>query len=291
MKNNDQQASKQASKVKPFVKWVGGKRQLLFELYKYLPKHFDTYYEPFVGGGALLFDLLPQKAVINDYNSQLINVYKVVENDPQKLIFELTKFKDQHNHEYYYHIRNLDRDSNFEQTDPIFQAARFIYLNKTGFNGLYRVNKNGQVNVPIGNYKNPTILDQETLLADSQFLKSSVKILNVDFEESVKDAEKGDLVYFDPPYYPVSKTSNFTSYTDNGFDESQQIRLHDVALKLVEKGVFVIISNSEVKEVKELYSEKVFKIHKVQAKRSINSQGANRGNVGEVIIVGNSNVV
>jgi len=269
--------------MKPFLKWAGGKTQLLPELRKYSPPKFNRYYEPFVGAGARLFDLRPERAVINDINGDLINCYQVIKLWPLELVSVLQDYINSES--VYYLIRDMDRKQDFKYRHPIIKAARFVYLNKNGFNGLCRYNSKGQFNVPYGKHKNDYIPDIETITAVSQYLnQNNVTIHNMDFENSVVDARAGDFVYFDPPYHPASETANFTAYTAGGFALRDQIRLMETAIKLHERGVYVMISNSHTTAMTALYSVPVFTIHQVQAKRNINSKGDNRGNVGELII-------
>ena len=270
-------------KGKPFVKWAGGKRQILDKLNKYIPTKFDTYYEPFVGGGALLFDLVPKKAVINDSNAELMNIYNVLcdYSKYSKMCKLLNKYEANHSEEFYYEIRNLDKEKSFKRLSDYKKAARTLYLNKACFNGLYRVNKKGEFNVPFNKNKKVNTYDGENLLTIHYFLTSNdIKIECVDFEESVKTAKKGDFVYFDPPY--DSDTSTFNSYTEDGFGKEEQRRLARVFKELDEKGVYVMLSNHNTLLINELYKD--YNIHLIEAKRSINSKGSKRGNVEEVII-------
>ncbi|MDT8719532.1 DNA adenine methylase [Clostridium sp. 19966] len=268
--------------VQPFLKWAGGKRQLLPELNKYIPLKYKTYYEPFVGAGALLFDLQPKKAVINDVNSELINCYNIIKDSLDELIEDLKKH--QNIPEYYYEIRELDRKPEFQQLTQIERASRIIYLNKTCFNGLFRVNSQGQYNVPFGNYKNPKILDEVVLKAVHNFLNSSnITITNGDFEEVVRGAKKGDFIYFDPPYDPVSDSSSFTGYSLDGFSRDEQRRLKDVFDRLNKKGCFVLLSNSATDFIKDLYKD--YRIEIVSASRNINADGLKRGKVDEVLVM------
>lgn len=270
---------------KPFLKWAGGKRQLLSELKKYVPEKFNWYFEPFVGAGALLFELQPEQAIINDINSELIELYLVIKTIPILLIRELLSGDFKNTEEDYYRIRNWDR-SNWPGGYHWHQrATRMIYLNRTCYNGLYRVNSKGQFNVPYGKYKVPFDPDVENISAVSDYLnQNDVVIWNSDFEVVVKHAEKGDFVYFDPPYDPISDTSNFTNYTPGGFSKDDQIRLRNTALDLTRRGVKVMISNADTGFINEIYSDTCFHIHQVQAKRAINSKGSKRGAVGELII-------
>ncbi len=271
-------------KGKPFVKWAGGKRQIIDKLKKYLPEDFDTYYEPFVGGGALLFELSPQKAVINDSNEELMNVYKVLCNEEKfkKMCHTLNHYETSHSEEFYYEIRNKDRNKkSFNRLADYTRAARTIYLNKACFNGLYRVNSKNEFNVPFGKKKKLNTYEGSNLITVSNYLTmNDVKILCCDFEEAVKDAKKGDFIYFDPPY--DSDTSTFNSYTETGFDKDEQRRLAKVYKELDQRGCYVMLSNHNTKLINELYKD--YNIHVIEAKRNINSDGKKRGKVEEVII-------
>ena len=198
------------TKPRPFLKWVGGKRQILNELRKYVPEKWNTYYEPFLGGGAFFFDLIPQNAILGDINPELILVYRTVQNSVEKLVKELKNYP--YEKRYYYNIR----DANTNRWGDIRKTARFIYLNKSCYNGLYRVNKDGKFNVPFGRYKNPLICDEENLKLASSALKNA-RIICGDFCKTVRSAKANDFVYFDPPYEPISKSSNFVSYHRTGF--------------------------------------------------------------------------
>ena len=267
--------------ILPFLKWVGGKRQLLPSIRKLIPKKYNTYYEPFIGGGAVLFDIQPQKAIINDYNLELINVYKTIKENPEDLINDLKTHKNES--EYFYHIRSLDRTESFNELSNIKKASRIIFLNKTCYNGLYRVNSAGEFNSPFGKYKNPNIVNEITIRAVSKYLRDNdIKILNEDFESSLKNIKAGDFVYFDPPYHPVSNSSNFTGYVQGGFNENDQIRLRNLCEKLNKIGVKFLLSNSSSDFIEELYSD--FKITYVKANRSINSNAKKRGEIDEVLV-------
>ncbi|HEO6894912.1 TPA: Dam family site-specific DNA-(adenine-N6)-methyltransferase, partial [Streptococcus agalactiae] len=219
--------------VSPVVKWVGGKRQLLPEIKKYIPSKISTYVEPFLGGGAVLFELQPKKAIVNDFNSELINVYQVIKDNPEELIFSLENHKQLNNEDYYYKIRGLDRTEGFDDLTNVEKASRILYLNKTCYNGLFRVNRSGQFNTPYGKYKNPNIVNEVTIRAMSKYLnKNSIKLMNGDYKEALKNLRKGAFVYFDPPYLPISSSSSFTGYTENGFDIDKQIELRDECKKL-----------------------------------------------------------
>lgn len=271
-------------KGKPFVKWAGGKRQIIGELKKFIPEEFDTYYEPFVGGGALLFELSPKKAVINDSNNELMNVYKVLCDFDKfkKMCRVLNSYEIKHSEEFFYEIRNKDKNNaSFSKLSDYTKAARTLYLNKACFNGLYRVNSKGEFNVPFGKKLKVNTYDGSNLITVSNYLTmNDVEILNVDFEEAVSTAKKGDFVYFDPPY--DSDTSTFNNYTEEGFNKDEQRRLADVFKDLDKRGVFVMLSNHNTILINELYKD--FNIHVIEAKRNINANGKKRGKVEEVII-------
>ena len=284
--------SHKEAKAKPFVKWVGGKRQLLkqfVELDLYPPDGFNpvknTYFEPFVGGGAVFLDLLPRNAVLSDMNNELVIAYNVIKNDLDKLIKKLKEHKRKNSKEYFLYIRA----QNLNKLSDISIAARFIYLNRTCFNGLYRVNLSGGFNAPFGKYKNPLIVDEDNLNKISKVLQN-VDIKNQDYKKTIENAKKGDFVYFDPPYAPLSPTSSFTSYTKAGFGEQQQIELRDIFYELHKKGCFVMLSNSNSDFINEIYGElakkdKKIKITKVGANRMINSKASGRGKIKEVLVV------
>lgn len=265
----------------PFLKWVGGKRQLMGDIEPLLPTKISTYYEPFIGGGAVFLNQQPKKAVINDYNAELINVYQVVRDDVEALIQDLATH--QNEPEYFYSIRAQDRQEGFDQLSALKRASRVIYLNKTCFNGLYRVNSSGEFNTPFGRYKSPNIINETVLRAVSNYLQNNdIQLLSGDFEEALKGARKGSFVYLDPPYDPISKSSNFTGYVEGGFGTDQQERLRDVCLRLDRKGVKFLLSNSATSLVKSLYRD--FEIIEVGAKRQINSVASKRGEVTEVLV-------
>jgi DNA adenine methylase len=267
-------------KPRPFLKWAGGKRQLLDDLKANLPKSFNQYFEPFVGAGALLFELQPRKARISDLNEELINCYQVIKDDPEGLLTEISKHE--HTEAHFYELRNLDRQPDFKELPPPVRAARTIYLNKTCFNGLYRVNRKGHFNVPFGRYSNPTILDESLLASLHSFFNTrEIGIYNEDFQAACSFARAGDFIYFDPPYDPVSLSSSFTGYNFK-FGRDEQERLKDTFVELDERGCKVLLSNSVTDFVKELYSE--YHIREVQASRAINSVASKRGKVSEVLI-------
>ena len=269
--------------ITPILKWVGGKRQLLSEIMPLINKNCSTYVEPFVGGGAVFFDLQPKKAIINDYNEELINVYKVVRDSVDELIAVLEIHEQNNSEEYFYDIRALDRTEEFEQMSDIEKAARILYLNKTCYNGLYRVNSAGQFNSPYGKYKNPKIVNSTTLKAMSNYLnKNKIDIRQGDYKETLKGLRKGAFVYLDPPYMPISSSSSFTGYTENGFGYKQQVELKEECDKLKKKGISFLQSNSDCPEIRDLYKD--YRIITVQARRSINSNAQKRGEINEVLI-------
>ena len=271
-------------KGKPFVKWAGGKRQIIDKLREYVPEEFDTYYEPFVGGGALLFELSPRKVVINDFNKELMNVFECIKDETKftKMCNELNHYEASHSEEFYFEIRNKDRDkAKFKKIVDYKRAARTIYLNKACFNGLYRVNSKNEFNVPFNKKNKVTTYDGQNLGIIHSYLNfNEVTLLSTDFEKAVSTAKKGDFIYFDPPYDSDSKI--FTSYTDSGFDREEQIRLAKVFKELDQRGCYVMLSNHNTVLINDLYKD--FNIHVIEAKRNINSNGKKRGKVEEVII-------
>lgn len=261
---------------KPFLKWAGGKSRLIPQYINYFPDNYNTYYEPFLGGGAIFFYLQPTKAILTDINAELINVYKCVCNQVEDLIPLLENHQKHHNRDYYYWMRSQ------KLTDDIEKAARIIYLNKTCFNGLYRENSKGEFNVPMGKYKNPKICHQELLRSASIALKSTTIELK-SFEYIVDFADSDDdFVYFDPPYHPRSSTSNFTTYSHHNFGVEQQEKLAEIFKTLHKKGVKVMLSNSDTPLIEDLYKD--FNIHPIQAARVINSKAKNRGKITEFLI-------
>ena len=271
---------------KPFVKWVGGKRQLMHVLEDNFPKQFGTYHEPFLGGGAVMFNLLSKEAKlscnVSDFNSDLILAYVTIRDKLRKLIESLenhSKNYQKDSSEYYYEVRKQ------EPKQQIEKVSRLIFLNRTCFNGLYRVNKKGKFNVPLGRYTNPNIVNKENLTAVSKILHSEkIKISCRGFEAVLDDVKKDDLVYFDPPYQPISSTANFTSYTHRDFTEKDLERLVDLANQLNSKGCHVLISNSNSKTVKDFFPEKHWSISEVNANRAINSDSKKRTGHKEIII-------
>jgi DNA adenine methylase len=278
------------SDAKPFLKWVGGKRQLLPALVQHVPvrEQIETYFEPFVGGGALFFHLRPRRAILADLNERLIRTYRGVRDGVEEVIDRLTAYGHLHDRRFFERMRDLDVD---KLTDTGV-AAWFIYLNRTGYNGLYRVNSKNRFNVPFGDYQKPLICDAENLRACARVLWQATRgpdgvedrIQVADFAEVARRAAKGDFVYFDPPYAPRSATSKFTDYTSAGFGKEQQVRLRDLALALKRAGVRVLLSNSSTDQVRAWYGKKDFRRVTVDARRSVNSKTDARGHVSELII-------
>lgn len=271
---------------KPFVKWAGGKRQLIPILNQNLPESFGTYYEPFLGGGALLFHILTdkngQKCSISDLNSDLVLAYTTIRDRIDALITSLKNHEKNYQKDsesYYYSIRESNPRSEIEKT------SRLIFLNRTCFNGLYRVNSKGKFNVPLGKYSNPNIVNEENIRAVSHILQSSRTAIKCrDFEAVLRDAKKGDLIYFDPPYQPTSATSNFTSYTTKDFTYDDLTRLAELCLKLDSRGCNVLLSNSDSQEVADIFAKNPWKITRIAANRSINSNSKKRTGHFELLI-------
>jgi DNA adenine methylase len=261
---------------RPFLKWVGGKGQLLEQLGPLLPPMFGRYFEPFIGGGALFFARRPPRASLSDVNKELIDCYLAVRDHVDQVIAELGKHD--YNREHYYAVRAWEPKA----LAPARRAARTIFLNKTGFNGLYRVNRAGKFNVPFGRYTDPRFCDEGNLRSCSLALKD-VDLCVRTFQSIVDEARAGDFVYFDPPYVPLSDTSDFTSYVAGGFSWKEHEELAGVFRRLARKGVYAMLSNSDTKAVRQLYAG--FPIHAVYASRSVNSKGTHRGKVGEVVVV------
>lgn len=261
--------STQVIKPKPFVKWAGGKRQLIDILLNNIPLQFNTYIEPFVGGGALLFELMPEHAIIADINPDIINAYQIIKNNVNKLIRSLQDYIN--TEEFYYKIRS----ENHYKLPPIQRASHFIYLNKTCYNGLYRVNSKGKFNVPYGRYKTPKIVDKENLRAVSEYLNSSnTIILCQHYKETILLAQKGDFIYLDPPYHPLNNTSSFTKYSKEDFTIEDQIELSNTFKELDNKGCYVLLSNSNTQFILNLYEN--YNIQKVKATRAINCKASRR---------------
>ena len=269
--------------LQPFTKWTGGKRKLLPIIKSLMPDNYTNYFEPFVGGGALFFELAPQQALINDFNTELINCYQQIKEHPDQLITLLQHHQEKNTKDYYLDLRSVDRDGRIEQMTGVEKAARIMYMLRVDFNGLYRVNAKNQFNVPYGRYKNPKIVDSELIYAISNYLnKNSIQIVSGDFEKAVETAKQGDFVYFAPPYIPISETSAFTSYTHEGFSYDDQVRLGDTFKKLSERGVHVMLSNSSSSLVYELYKD--FTIHSIEVTRANGAKASSRGKVLEVIV-------
>lgn len=269
-------------KIAPVLKWAGGKRQSADVLAQMFPKEISAYFEPFVGGGAMLFKLQPETAYINDINCELMRVYEVTKNDAEALIEALGYFRNEEEH--YYSVRNWDKDSkNYSLLPDVIKAARTVYLNKTCYNGLFRVNGAGEFNTPFGNYRNPNIINATGLRAVGAYLNTAdVRISALDFEEALRAAPDGAFVYLDPPYDPVSDTSGFTGYAIGGFTQNDQIRLRGCCDELDKRGLKFLLSNSATDFIKELYSP--YNITVVRAKRPINSNASKRGEVDEVAV-------
>ena len=264
------------------VKWVGGKTKLLPELLSRLPDRFNRYYEPFAGGAALFFRLAPKRAVLADSNHDLIGLYTAIANDVGAVIRRLEIHRESHSESHYYETRERWNDREVSWTTPE-RAAAFIYLNKTCFNGLWRVNRSGAFNVPIGRYTDPPICVPDTLRA-AQHVLSRAEIRRADYRTAVADAKAGDFLYFDPPYDPMTPTANFTSYTADAFGPDEQRALADTARSLVAKGCRVMLSNSDTPFIRSIY--KGMHVDRVKCARAINSNAAKRGDVDEVIITG-----
>ncbi|MCP4810084.1 MAG: DNA adenine methylase [Proteobacteria bacterium] len=272
------------SPAKPFLKWAGGKRRVVPKLLEYLDGPMGRYHEPFVGGGALFFSLAQTAAEghgwarLTDMNLRLVRAYRGIRDDLEGVLERLADFRDGHCEDHYYRVRANSVDDSEVDADV---AAWMIYLNKTGFNGLYRVNKKGGFNVPIGRYENPNIRDEANLRAVSRVL-ADVEIEHADYGDVFYAAEKGDVVYFDPPYVPLTKTASFTAYTKGGFGLADQVKLRDIAWELKQRGVRVLLSNHDTPEVRDLYKD--FEIEQILVKRAINSRSSGRGAVAEVVI-------
>lgn len=269
-------------KASPFLKWVGGKGRLLSQLVPLLPAGVAErrHVEPFVGGGAFFFHQAPGRALLSDVNPALVTTYVAIRDDVEGVIAALESLAAEHSKVAYYGVRER-YNTHPKQRTPAEHAAMFIYLNKTCFNGLHRVNRRGEFNVPAGEYKNPRILDEACLRAASAALRGA-DIRCQGFEALIRDARPGDFVYFDPPYVPVSDTASFTSYAKDGFDDDDQVRLRDVFRELDRRGAKLMLSNSDVPRLHELYAG--YKIDLVAAARAINCDATKRGAVTEVVI-------
>ena len=277
----------------PFLKWAGGKRQLLPEIRRYVPEKFKTYFEPFVGAGAVLFDLRPPRAVINDANEELINCYLVIKAKPEELIELAGEHEERDSAKYFSRLRALDRDPGLRALTDVERAARVIYLNKVVYNGLYRVNRRGHFNVPYRHHdKTPQIVDPDVIRAVSRYLNEArVEIRSGDFREAVARAGAGDFVYFDPPYDRDPKSTAFTSYASAGFGREEQESLRKLCDELTGRGCRVLLSNSPTEFVRDLFGdESRYKVCEVGARRNINSVGTRRGKVKELLVYNNYDV-
>lgn len=271
--------------MKPLLKWPGGKRRVLPHLVKHTPQEYNTYYEPFFGGGALYFDLLPEKAVIADVNDELVNVYVQVKNNPEAIIQELEKDYWANVEENYLRIRALDRDEAYKDMPDLFKAARILYLNKTCFNGLYRVNSQGHFNAAFGKYANPLINNSTLIREMSEQFNRGTSIHLSDFKTILSNiTDDSNFIYLDPPYIPLNKTAYFTSYSKGRFNDEDHVSLTQHAQELDEKGNFVLLSNSDTPRTRELYKD--FHIVPIEVKRSISAKTSGRKGVGEVLALG-----
>jgi DNA adenine methylase len=264
----------------PFLKWAGGKRQLLSQMNPYIPNSFDRYFEPFAGAGAVFFFLLPEIGFLWDINPELINTYQVIKEDVEPLILSLKQHKNER--EYFLQTRNADRDLTFNRWSPIQKASRTIFLNKCCFNGLYRVNSKGFFNVPFGRYENPNFCDEKNLRAVSWALQN-IEIQLGSYSEVLNIARSGDFIYFDPPYQPLSKTSSFTGYTKDNFREEDQQQLRNIYKQLDQRGCKVMLSNSFNSFIEDLYRE--YKRIPINAKRAINCDASRRGQIQELLVI------
>lgn len=271
--------------AEPILKWAGGKRQLLEDIVALFPKNYGSrpFHEPMFGGGAVTFNIEPKGGTINDVNPRLMRFYEVVRDKPEELIEENKTHE--HAESYYYEVRDeFNKPVHGEELDKVREASLLLYLNRNCFNGLYRENSKGEFNVPFGDYKNPDFVREKQIRECSRALEN-LEILNEGFEYVLNKAEEGDLVYFDPPYQPVSETANFTEYSKEGFDFDEQKRLRDVCVKLNEGDVFLVLSNSWAKPVRTLYEKtEDFEVNRVSAKRDISSKAETRGPVYEMLV-------
>ncbi|MEH2425685.1 MAG: DNA adenine methylase [Nostoc sp.] len=263
---------------RPFLKWAGGKSRLIQQYIPYFPKSYKNYYEPFLGGGAVFFYLQPSAAILTDINDELINTYCCVRDNVEELISILKEHKNRHDKDYYYSVRNNSGGTDIEK------AARIIYLNKTCFNGLYRVNSQGKFNVPLGRYENPNIC-HENLLQVASMALSHAEIQQADFTEVLNHAASSDdFVFFDPPYDPINNTSYFTAYSPNSFSKKDQELLRDTCAELASRGVKVMVCNSDSEFIRKIYTDINFETYRIKAARSINSNIKNRGMISELLI-------
>jgi DNA adenine methylase len=278
-------------KPKPFLKWAGGKRALLPQIRNFLPGEIEKYYEPFLGAGSVFFDLpAGHKKIVSDFNKELISLYEVIRDDVEEVLNELGKLTN--TKEKYLEVRAWDRNPEFDSMSVASRAARFIFLNKCGFNGLYRVNKQGHFNVPYGSQKNVDFVSENNLRAVSQFLNTrdskgilTAEFTSGDYKEILVSAKgPGSFVYFDPPYHPISDTSSFVSYNENGFGIDQQIELRDEILRLTDLGVRILLSNSDTEFIRDIFSGKEFQQHVIPVRRAIAAKSNSRGVISELLI-------
>ena len=266
----------------PVVKWVGGKRQLLPQILPLIPKRMTAYCEPFLGGGAVLFALQPKRALVNDLNQDLITVYRVIKEDADALIEHLSRHEN--TPEYFYRIRDLDRDKEaYAAMSDVEKASRLLYLNKTCYNGLFRVNASGAFNSPYGHYRRPNIVNEQTIRGVSRYFNScDITFFSEDFAAVLDRVPRGGFVYLDPPYDPVSDTASFTGYNRGGFGREEQVRLKACCDALTARGVRFLLSNSATPFIRELYSS--YHVSIVQARRAVNSVASRRGAIEEVLV-------
>jgi DNA adenine methylase len=274
--------------MEPVLKWAGGKRQLLAALLQYITPELlkgHRFFEPFIGGGSVAFALEHPATTFNDYNPELINAYRMIKEDPDGLIDLLEEHQKNHSKEYFYQVRAMDREAAYAELPALQKAARLIYLNRTCFNGLYRVNRQNHFNVPFGRPLSRDVVQKEKIYALSEFLNNhGVEIYQGDFAACLSAAKAGDVIYFDPPY--DYEETGFNKYVTNIFGRADLQRLHDECIKLIKKGCIVIVSNNDTTFVREVFNESVFKINGVEAKRYINCKGNKRSGIKEVIIYG-----
>ena len=266
----------------PVVKWVGGKRQLLPQILPLIPKRMTAYCEPFLGGGAVLFALQPRRALVNDLNQDLITVYRVIREDTDALIEHLSRHEN--TPEYFYRIRDLDRDKDaYAALSDVEKASRLLYLNKTCYNGLFRVNASGSFNSPYGHYRRPNIVNEQTIRGVSRYFNScDITFFSGDFAAVLEQVPEGGFVYLDPPYDPVSDTASFTGYNKGGFGREEQVRLKACCDALTARGVKFLLSNSATPFIRELYGS--YRVSIVQARRAVNSVASRRGAIEEVLV-------
>ena len=266
----------------PVVKWVGGKRQLLPQILPLIPKRMTAYCEPFLGGGAVLFALQPKRVLVNDLNQDLITVYRVIKEDADALIEHLSRHEN--TPEYFYRIRDLDRDKEaYAAMSDVEKASRLLYLNKTCYNGLFRVNASGAFNSPYGHYRRPNIVNEQTIRGVSRYFNScDITFFSGDFASVLEQVPKGGFVYLDPPYDPVSDTASFTGYNRGGFGREEQVRLKECCDALTARGVKFLLSNSATPFIRGLYGS--YRVSIVQARRAVNSVASRRGAIEEVLV-------